>query len=374
MPLAEPRQGELLGFSLYPEGSKQATVGDPEAIIWSSIHHLCSRSAAEYYAWKRHGVSRKTNRSAIARNLRLYIQQASDFYQAAKSAKANTAPLIYYYSFLNLAKAVCEMQNPNFHRKTECYSHGLTWRPDPRNVVNFPREKVILVRRGVWHALWESLTRQPCPAANPTPISVQKLFSYCHEVSAEYLSLFGLHPSDVDLLEPGTFYDEKAREVWLRFSIRRQELLFTRLSAPTLIAQMEIPGTRYLEVKSTDERFRTFESTAKKIARRQEPPEALRPEIVGLNLFAHFGYNRELEYSFPLQRSLPLRLPQLVISYTLLFWLGSLVRYDPHSVHELVDSPFWILIDGFMSQSRLWLLELFKWALYQEETTLLSTR
>ncbi len=29
-----------------------------------------------------------------------------------------------------------------------------------------------------------------------------------------------------------------------------------------------------------------------------------------------------------------------------------------------------MLIDGFMSQSRLWLFELFEWALYQAETTL----
>jgi hypothetical protein len=79
-------------------------------------------------------------------------------------------------------------------------------------------------------------------------------------------------------------------------------------------------------------------------------------------------------YSSPLQESLPIRLPQLMVSYTILFWLGSLVRYDPHSVHALIDSPFWMLIEGFMSQSRLWLLELFQWALFRKQTTLLAAR
>ena len=41
-----------------------------------------------------------------------------------------------------------------------------------------------------------------------------------------------------------------------------------------------------------------------------------------------------------------------MVYYTILFWLGSLVRYDPDSAAELMDSPYWILLDGFMSQSR----------------------
>ena len=35
-----------------------------------------------------------------------------------------------------------------------------------------------------------------------------------------------------------------------------------------------------------------------------------------------------------------------------------------------MDSPDWILIDGFMTQSRVWLLELFRWVLYQQEIIL----
>ncbi len=39
-----------------------------------------------------------------------------------------------------------------------------------------------------------------------------------------------------------------------------------------------------------------------------------------------------------------------------------------------MDSGYWMLIDGFMSQSRLWMLELFEWALYPAETTLWISR
>lgn len=56
--------------------------------------------------------------------------QAFDLYQAANTAKANTAPLLYYYAFLNLAKVLCEIKNPRFHKMAESRGHGigLAWR------------------------------------------------------------------------------------------------------------------------------------------------------------------------------------------------------------------------------------------------------
>jgi hypothetical protein len=58
---------------------------------------------------------------------------------------------------------------------------------------------------------------------------------------------------------------------------------------------------------------------------------------------------------------------------------------DPHSFGPLFsaysvsfqrffDSPDWILIDGFMTQSRVWLLELFRWALNEQEIILRIAR
>lgn len=238
MPLANPRTGESLGFSTYPEGSVESTLGNPEEIIWSAVSHLCSRSAAEWYALHAHGVTKKSARTAIAKNLKLYIRQASEFYHAAASAKPNTAPLIYYYSFLNLAKALCELRNPRFHQRPECYAHGLSWKPDTKRLVDFPKEMITIRGRGVWHVLWESLMRVPCPAANQVRLSVKKLFSYCPEIGSEYLRLFGGPIPTLDLTDPVIVYDQTLREVWLRFSVQREDLRSLRLYAPNLIAQM----------------------------------------------------------------------------------------------------------------------------------------
>jgi len=375
MPLPAPREGESLGFGIYPDHSSEATLGDPEAVIWSSINHLCSRSAAEFYLGRAYRIANRKKTARIAGNLRLYIQQAFQFYQAAASSKPNTAPLIYYYSFLNLAKALCEMRTPSFHRREECYSHGLNWRPNPRTVVNFASETVRIGRRGVWHTLWESLMRAPCMPANDTRISVRSLFSFCPEITSEFGGVFGGPRPFIEVENPNLRYDETREEVWLTFSIGRQDLRNLNLSGPKLISQMRTDRSAYVEVKSENKKMRTYESaTSGKVGRSGSLWMPVERDILGLNLITHFGMKRDVEYSFPLQNSLPLRLPQLMISYTILFWLGSLVRYDPHSVADLMYSPFWILIDGFMTQSRVWLLELFSWALYQKQTTLRSAR
>jgi hypothetical protein len=374
MPLPLPRNGESLGFTVHPDISSEATLGNPETVVWSNINHLCSSSAAGYYLRTAHLVKDRKKRDKMAGNVRLYIQQAFEFYQAASNAKPNTAHLIYYYSFLNLAKAVCEMKIPNFHGRDECYAHGLNWRPNSKSNVVLDRESVRIGRRGVWHVLWECLMREACNPAQGTRLPVKSLFSFCPEITSEFDSLYPRLRPFIDVENPSLRYHEAQKEVWLTFSIKRKALRDRQLSGPELISQMKTDRSTYTEVKSENKALRAYESAMTSKVRRRGVWMPLQRDILGLNLLTYFGEDRKLVYSFPLQNSLPLRLPQLMINYTILFWLGSLVRYDPHSVAFLMDSPYWILIDGFMTQSRVWLLELFRWTLYQKQTTLHSAR
>ncbi len=373
MPLAQPRQGESIGFSIYPNSRVEFTLANPELVIWASIRHWCSQRAAEFYGLRIHRIYNKQTRSAVARNVRLYVQQASEFYDAASNAKPNTAPLFYYYSFLNLAKALCEIHHPRLHRRPECYAHGLSWRPDPKNLVRIEKEEVTVRGRGIWHLLWESLMHQPCLAANPTRLPVLKLFSQCPEIGVEFEALYGeprarIYLEKIEAMQNGA-------TVWLKLSLARERIRETGLSAPALFAQISSTTRNYVEVLSDHKGQRTFQSaTPARLRGIATPYSALRNDILSLNMIAHLGDGNDMEYSLALQEGWPIRVPQLMVSYTILFWLGSLVRYDPHSVYELIDSPDWILIDGFMTQSRVWLLELFRWALYQSEIILRSSR
>src|SRR5580658_292281 len=83
MPLADPRAGDPLEFHTYTRNSGEFTIADPETILWASIRHFCSRNVATWMARNRFGISNKSDRARLARNVSLYVQQASEFYYAA---------------------------------------------------------------------------------------------------------------------------------------------------------------------------------------------------------------------------------------------------------------------------------------------------
>jgi len=351
---------------------QETTLGDPEKVIWSSIRQLVSRGYCSDLAARVHGIRKKTARRYVAANVRLYVQQASEFYEMGSVAKPHTAPLTYYYAFLNLAKALCEFKAPNVHLRQESYRHGLSWTPKPHAVVYLPSERISIARRGVWHLLWEAIMGRRCDVTNPSQLRVSSLFSYCPEVSIEYQRTFGMPPRLLTLEQPTFRYAPAKEEIWTRFSVNKYALR-DFLSGPRLITLIDNGRGGYLEVQSPDKNLRTFESTTGITDTGSGLYEAIYPDVLKLNLFTTME-DRAIHYAIPLQDRLPIPLPQVSVLYSILFWLGSLVRYDPHSVDFLMDSSAWILFDGFMSQSKLWLLELMEWAFFRTETRLALAR
>lgn len=376
MSLPEPRPGDSIEFHLLPAFSVEFTLGDPEKIIWSSIKHLISLDVANRILWYRHKIANRRLREKVAANIKLYIQHAFEFYEAAHEAKANTAPLFYYYSFLNLAKALCEIKYPQFHTKPECYKHGLSWRPNIQHLVDMERESVSISTRGVWHVLWETLEGKKCVVANPMKMSVRELFSLCFGISIEFERVYDKLPSLIDDVEPDVLIDRPGKQIWLRFSVDRDDLKELKITRPKLLNLITYNNSTYRQVQSSDKNLWTFElEQPKPIPLNYKDPliHIIQSEIQQLNLFASLRFE-DLIYSIPIQTRLPITLSQLMVLYSLMFWLGSLVRYDPHSISYLQDSEYWLLIDGFMNQSCLWLLELFEWQFYKTETTLQSAR
>jgi hypothetical protein len=372
MPLPGPKSGDILEFHSFPRVSYEVTIGDPEKVVWSSLRHLCAIGFSENILYYVHGINNKALRSSISHNLKLYIKHAFDFYEAGKFCQSNTAPLFYYYSFLHLAKAVCEIKNPNFHKKRESYRHGISWRPNPKYLVHMPNEVIYLSGRGIWQILYEAVINKQNLIIPHVKLKVKDLFSLCPEISIEYERIFGDKTPRIEIIEPVLVSDQDTNEAWIRFSIRRNELKKLNISRPKLINLIKSDYITYKEIKSNDSDLWTFESDPpKQYAHKliDQLLETMQPEIKKLNLFSVYDID-SLQYYISVPKNIPLMLPQLLVLYSLIFWLGSLVRYDPHSLFELQDSEYWILIDGFMNQSRIWLLELFEWEIYQAETIL----
>jgi hypothetical protein len=65
MALPEPREGLSLGFSSRPSAFDEATIGDPEHYLWTSIRHWGVGEYADNALEDIHGVTNKRFRETI---------------------------------------------------------------------------------------------------------------------------------------------------------------------------------------------------------------------------------------------------------------------------------------------------------------------
>ncbi len=224
--------------------------------------------------------------------------------------------------------------------------------------------------------VYESVIGNPVIIRNPTKLKVKDLFAYSADTGSEYERTYYKPVRLVPLENIDTFIAPAGNDYWIRFSVSRHDLKSLKLTRPKFLEIITYRDSKCIQVQSDKDNLWTFElQKPKKIPKKKRSGlfRFIENEIKAMNLFVHME-DGNLAYTIPVQTQLPLRLPQISILYSLIFWLGSVVRYDPHSVAALRESRYWLLIDGFLNQSRIWLLELFEWQLYQEETTLKSMR
>lgn len=379
MALVKPRMGIVLEdrFATQPEVADMGTLGDPEAVVWSSIMQLMAADVADSVLATQHGVRPKRQRTHIARNIGVYLEQAFEFHCAAQGCDARTAPLLHYYSVLHLAKALVEIKCPSLHTRRENYGHGVSWRPNRNYVIDPAAEYVKVLRRrngGVWHLLWEGMADKRLVTKDALRFRIPNLFALCPEISVEFERTFSLESQLVRLIEPAIRIDKNEMIAWITFKLLRGDLESLGITRRAFMRLISHYGTAYRQVRSEHDNELSFELIRpRRYHKVDEAFAVLSKEMRAINPFASLEHGK-MKFLVPLQRSLPRSLPQLMVLYTLMYWLGSVVRYDPHSIKDLQNSRYWVLVDGFMNQSRIWLVELFEMHLYRIETHLASAR
>jgi hypothetical protein len=231
-------------------------------------------------------------------------------------------------------------------------------------------------QRGVWHALWEAALGRRFVSKKSIRFRIRELFALCPEIVVEFERSYGMPSHLLNLVKPDVCADQAGTNVWLTLSVTRGDLKRNNISVSAFVDLISHYGKAYRQVQGSpnEQALAKFESVRPRHVKPKEGAhQTLARELRALNLFTSFDAGNP-EFFIPVERKLPRRLPQLVVLYTLAFWLGSIVRYDPHSVSALEQSRFWVLIDGFMNQSRVWLLELFEWYLYRTQIVLRSAR
>ena len=119
---------------------------------------------------------------------------------------------------MNLAKALCEIRYPQFHKMRESYSHGLRWRPSSDYLVDMSTEHIVIPQyRGIWHILWEVFTRKQFNNPKPVKLKILDLFACCPDISSEYERVSNKGSKLVCLIKPDFLNDPSESKIWTNF-------------------------------------------------------------------------------------------------------------------------------------------------------------
>jgi hypothetical protein len=106
-----------------------------------------------------------TNLAEAYTQFRAYIRQAKTFYEGAEALHHRASPLNYYYSFMNLAKALLLLNSPGF------VDRGLTHGISPQSAIGSLKKQKIIVRpHGIFPLFYKLVW--PAPGSEDTELGV----------------------------------------------------------------------------------------------------------------------------------------------------------------------------------------------------------
>lgn len=328
MKLPSPRNGSAInpparGFPVFTGRSRQRRIITSD--IWEYLRYLCRRKLA----------SEQRNK-ALA-----FIDQAFEFFSAAANQRQSSRPLLYYYSFLNLAKIALLFDGVRF---PAALRHGIS---DPkanhRTRLHFKTQVVRIEGQAVDHsALFPELIRIFSKGrynASPQDFKVLELLAEIPAIHRTYNLVTDSGPCYVPIERVHLLRD--GSNVWARINFNARD---KDVKAPLDTLQKRKRFKKRLHrVKSDDEWTLAFET--KPLAYRGRKIDTQIAQLAAdlRALSFHSTLTREGYRLYLLSKGRPSGMPQLCVCYAVMFYLGSLTRYKPYDYEKVTQGYSWVL-------------------------------
>lgn len=283
-----------------------------------------------------------------------FARQAKEYFAAAERAGAlETRPLLYYYSFLNLGKALSIARGrPNMVGKV---THGIAsvhssgYSPSTAEVVlqssggNTPSAIA---------ELHTALEGSPFPAGQVRISDLMPQSVVGHRMwraatgSVRKERFFAL--DDIRWLE-----DSAVHTIWLKLYIRRDTLRSHGRGVTEVLREAQLTG-RFRAVNDaygTANDLHTLEEITPTPYGTGRASDVVMDSVHGVRgdiwqtITSAEAYRRFYLYLSPAGE---VRLPQWASTYALLFWLGSLTRYQPVELLDALAGPYGPFFEEFI--------------------------
>lgn len=279
-----------------------------------------------------------------------FIRQGKTFFESAESLEYRVQPLFYYYSFLNLSKAYLCIRNPSIFNK-KLY-HGLVHKHTSSKFT----DQTIKTNNGVFTYLYEQLTGKPIKKW--TTLNISSLFGYIPEIGYEHsLVKYGNRRNSAGISK---ILANNSSNEWRPFlAIIRNEELFKNVKYFKRIFyffdQVEMPKEHArlaLNIDAANLKHYIFlqgkktyksDSDGKISDLIPDTIETVKNCMIPVTTKSEFDFNLFM----PLKRNMQIDFNDILASYVIMYYLGSLVRYFPDYLESLLNSKHAWIIENF---------------------------
>lgn len=306
------------------------------------------------------------NQNALWRDFHNYVRQARAYWNAGEVTRGSSASLLYYYCFLNLAKAELLTTSPGLI-SGQTIRHGLSFNPTHAQSI---KGDTLKVTNGVFPHLYRKRTGISLP--NGTMLSVPRLFSLVREVGLELTGVgiskpvtrSGYHAVVADavagwplvlFLENGL--KQASSEPMVRtFRSHFVPIESTNMSAPwrdTFAISRRRIGVQ-MEVYQSKKTF-SLKSNGLDLPDNHGASSFLRE---AMHPYVGDGITENVDFTLSpsLLKSRALPLPPDLARYALMYYASSLVRYKPAALDPVRQASQAWLLDSFTRETPIFLL------------------
>lgn len=302
------------------------------------------------------------DRNRLWREFRNCIRQAHAYWEAGQSTAGSSSALLYYYSFLNLAKAELLTTRPADVQGR--VHHGLSFNPTAASSFRGDRIKVV---QGVFPMLYEKRVGAPLTAG--TTFSVPRMLSLIFEIGLEFeAAKLGAaqatpcyhsvaHNSDAAWVLIGTYSNgflTNQSHVTTQL-IRKHFDFFSNTQHYAYRSWREIFG---LSVRlATDlmilQSKATFSSTNSDGTPTPDVQAATRHlrEVADPYVNDSLDHTSDFVLTPSILNSRAFPLPAPIARYAVMFYLSSLVRYKPAALDPVTEGRAAWLFDSFARET-----------------------
>ncbi|HVA70238.1 MAG TPA: YaaC family protein [Acidimicrobiales bacterium] len=299
------------------------------------------------------------------RHFSSYTTQAITYYKAAQSIRGSASSLPLYYSAMNFAKAELLISNPT-DIVGQTIRHGLSYSPQASKRMKTDELKVspgifpLLYTKGSGYVL-----------VNGSRLDILRLLPNVPEIGWELMELALATPNTWEIVH--TVALDKT-DAWSIIAIpppftlgsdvtsKHIKKYYEQVTAPSPIGTANWRDTFAMSHRHVGGIAYTFFESKWKVSR-----TAAMSDVVGnvarsayekLSPFVEEGQREisEGQLTASMYKSSLLPMPSSLARYAMIFYVSSLVRYNPAQVNAVLSPSQAWLLDSFCDQSKQWML------------------